>query len=119
MRAPERLAIRLPREFGRGVRRQQDVQGTGDVGLMGRDWIPRRPGHRRDGGLMEYVIHALHSPPAGFEPGHVAPNEANAVAYVAKVLAAASRQIVEHGEIGAIAHEALDAVGDDESGTTS
>ena len=99
--------------------RQQDVQGTGDIGLMGCDWIPRRPGHRRDRGLMEHVIHALHCPPAGFEPGHVAPNEANAIANVAKMFAAASRQIVEHGNIRDIAHETLDDVRADESGTAS
>jgi len=101
------------------LRRQQDVQGTGDIGLMRCDRIPRRPGHRRDGGLVEDVIHALHCPPARLEPGHVAAHEADAIADVAKMFAAASRQIVEHGDIRAIAHEALDDVGADESGTAS
>ena len=92
------------------VRRQQDVQGTRDIGLMGGDRIPRRPGHRRDGGLMQHVVHALHRPPARLEPGDVAADEANAIADIAQVLAPAGREIVEHGDIRAIAHEALDDV---------
>ena len=59
---------------------------------------------------MEDVIDALHCPPAGLESGDVAPNEAHSIAEVAQILAAARRQIVEHGDIRAIAHEALDDV---------
>ena len=90
--------------------REQDVECTGDIGLMGGDRVPRRPGHRRDGSLMQDVVHALHCPPARFEPGGVATEEADAIADGAHVLAPAGREVVEHGDFCAVAHKALDEV---------
>jgi hypothetical protein len=57
---------------------------------------------------MQDVIHALHRAPAGFEPRGVASNEPNAMAHGAQILAATGREIIENGDLCAVAHESLD-----------
>jgi len=58
-------------------------------------------------------------PPAHLEPSGVAPDEADAIPDGAEVLASASREVVQHGDVRAIAHKALDEVRADESGAAS
>ncbi len=74
---------------------------------MGGDRVPRRPRHRRNGGLMEDVIHALHRSPACLKPGGIPADEADVIADVAKVLASARGKVVEDRDLRAVAHQAL------------
>src|SRR5712691_4839368 len=84
---------------------------------MRRHRIARRPRHGCDGGVMEHVVDPLHRPPAHFESRRVAPDETNAITHGAQILAAACREVIEHGDLGAVAREALDEMGANESST--
>jgi len=65
---------------------------------------------------MEHTTHALHRPATDLEPHRVAPNESDPIAHRTQMLALAGRQVVEHGDLRASAHKALDDMGADESG---
>ena len=85
-----------------------DGQPAADRGVVRRERIPRGLRHRRHRGLVQDVIHALHGTTADLQPRHAAADESNAVAHGAEVLASAGGQVVQHNDVGALLHEALD-----------
>ena len=67
--------------------------------------------------MMEYVVDSLHRPSAHFESRRVAPDETDAIPHGAQILAAACGEVIEHGDLGAVAREALDEMRANESST--
>src|SRR5262245_40840852 len=98
------------------MRGEQNVERARDVGVVRRNGIARRLGHRCDGGEMKDAVDALHRAPAGFEARDVAAYQPNAVTHGAQVLALSRREIVEHGDVRALLDESFDDVRADEAG---
>ena len=59
----------------------------------------------------------MHRASTHLEPGGIAADEPNVIAHRAQVLAAAGREVVQHGDLRAVAHEAFDEMRADESRT--
>ena len=66
--------------------------------------------------MVEDVVHALRGPPAYLESRRIAADETDAIAHGAQVLATAGREVIENGDVRAIAYEALDEMRANESG---
>ena len=66
---------------------------------------------------MEHVIDPLHCPPAHLESCRVAPDEPDAISHAAQILATARREVIEYRDLRAVAHEPLDEMRANESGT--
>ena len=67
--------------------------------------------------MVEDVVHALHGAPAHFESGRIAADETDAIAHGTQMLAAARREIIENGDVRAVADEPLDEMRANESST--
>ncbi len=101
------------------LRGEQDVQRGRDIRVMGGEGVARRMRHRRDGRVVQDEIHALRRAPAHLQPRRVAPDEPNAVAHGPQILATPGREVIQDGDLRAIAHQALDEMRADEPGAAS
>jgi hypothetical protein len=87
--------------------------------MMSTDRVARRVWDRRDRGVVEDVIDALHRAPAHFESRGVAADESNVIAHGTQILATPGREVIEDGDLCAIAYETFHEMRADEPGAAS